>query len=195
MNLLVYGAQEFGQVVCELIQTAGHNFVGFIDDFHEGGQIRGNWDTIVESFAPSDTAIAIAVGYRNLTARWSVFEKVRAAGFQTPTVVHPSACVAETAVVNDGTFVMAGTVLDCRCQLEELVVAWPGVIVNHDSTIARNTFLSPGAIVCGATHVGSHSFVGAGATIVDHVKVPNGSFIKAGTVYTERTAPARRRDQ
>lgn len=80
---------------------------------------------------------------------------------------------------------MNNAVIDMRTVLEELVVVWPGAIVNHDSIVGKNTFVSPNATICGFVNVGGHSFIGAGSVIVDRRNVPENSFIKAGEFLSE----------
>jgi len=192
MNILVYGSREFGLVVRELLRVTEHHFCGYIDDMHRGEEVLGTWDQCRTRFSPADTAVAVAVGYQDLPGRWDVFERVRNAGYDCPSIIHPSCIIATTAVIGDGCLIMAGAIVDARAQLDQLVVAWPGVIVNHDSIVERNSFLSPGATVCGSSRVKSNTFLGAGAIVTDHVTVPSGSFIKAGSVFSRRSASERR---
>lgn len=183
MKILIYGSREFGQVVRSLVGDAGHEFAGFIDDFEAdadaGTRIIGDWNRVAGEFLPSDFGIAIAVGYANLDARWNVYRKVCDAGYHCPALIHPQAYVAKSAVVGTGSIVMARAIVDCRASLAELTVVWPGTVVNHDSAIGPNVFLSPNSTICGCATVGCNSFVGAGAVVVDHVNVPARSFIKA----------------
>jgi sugar O-acyltransferase (sialic acid O-acetyltransferase NeuD family) len=189
-DLLVYGSLEFGRVVKDLAVQCGHRFAGFVDDFNRGEEVLGTFDEVAGRCPPPRYEVAIAVGYRNLGARWDVYRKVKARGYQLPPLVHPRAYVRDPARIGEGTFVMAGAIVDVHATLGALVVAWPGVVVNHDSTVGENTFLSPNATVCGCVTVGRQAFVGAGATIVDHVEVPAEAFIKAGSLYREPHDPS-----
>ncbi|MEE2906800.1 MAG: hypothetical protein VX527_03110 [Planctomycetota bacterium] len=192
MNILIYGSREFGQVVRELLRVTDHHFCGFIDDMHSGEEVLGTWDQCHNRFSPADTGVVVAVGYRNLQARWTVFERVRDAGFDSPSLIHPLSIIASTAVIGDGCLIMAGAIVDTRAQLDQLVVAWPGAIVNHDSIVECNTFLSPGATVCGSSRVKSNTFLGAGAIVTDHVTVPENSFVKAGSVFSGKSTSEQR---
>jgi len=183
---LVYGSLEFGRVIKDLVQQCGREFAGYIDDFNAGEEVLGGFDRVRSLCTPAFHDVVIAVGYNNLQARWDVYEKVRAAGYRVPPLVHPRAYVRDAELVGEGALVMAGAIVDVNARLGALVVVWPGVVVNHDSSVAANSFLSPNCTVCGCVEVGAHTFVGAGAVIVDHVVVPAGSFVKAGALYTAR---------
>lgn len=182
-KILVYGSQEFGRVVRDLVEVCGGQFVGYIDDVFEGEEILGPFAQIKKRFPSDDYAVALAIGYKNLAVRATLAQEVKASGYELATLVHPRAYVRHREGVADGCLIMAGAVVDVGATLAELVVAWPGVVVNHDSSVGANTFLSPHATICGFVQVGEACFIGAGAVVVDHVRVPDGSFIKAGALY------------
>lgn len=185
--VLVYGSKDFGQVIRDLVAQCGHPFAGFIDDTTDGPEVLGTYACVRRTHPPGDHAIAIAIGYRHLAARWQVYRRVRADGYATPALIHPRAYVRDPEAIGSGAFIMAGAIVDVGALIEELTVLWPGANVSHHSTIGANTFLSPGAIVCGFARVGYGCFLGAGAVIVDHMEVPPAHFIKAGTVYSAST--------
>lgn len=184
MRLLLYGSREFAATVAELVRHCGHEVIGMVDDRNEGGGILGDLNGVCASHPPSDYGIVMAIGYKNIPARWAAWKRARAAGYRSPPLIHPRAYVADTARIADGTMVMAGAIVDVRAELAELAVLWPGACINHDSRIGRNTFVSPNATVCGFAQIGAHSFIGAGSVIVDHGQVPEAAFLKMLTRYT-----------
>lgn len=182
-KILVYGSQEFGRVVRDLVEVCGGQFAGYIDDVYEGEEILGPFAQIKERFPSSDYAVAMAVGYKNLAVRAQLAERVKVNGYELATLIHPCAYVRHRERVAAGSLVMAGAVVDVGATLGELVVVWPGVVVNHDSSVGANTFLSPNATICGFVQVGAGCFIGAGSVIVDHMQIPDDSFVKAGALY------------
>lgn len=182
-KVLVYGSQDFGQVVKSLVKTCGYEFIGFIDDFNSGTEILGNYMEVCKSFSPQKFEIVIAIGYKNIRERWNVYQKVCHAGYNVPSLIHPHALISDSCNIGQGSIIMIGAILDMNVQLKELVVVWPGVVVNHDSVIHENTFLSPNSTICGFVEVGKECFLGAGTIVVDHRKVSEGSFIKAGSLF------------
>ena len=183
MRLLVYGSRLFGGVIRCLVEDAGHDFAGFIDDVHEGPEVLGPFEVVRKGHPPSGYGCVNAVGYANLPARRAVTDRLQSAGYPMPVLVHPRAYVSTASSVGPGTFVMAVAIVDCRVTIASGVVVWPGVCVSHDCTIGANTFLSPNCTVCGDCRVGGDCFVGAGAVIVSHAVVPDGTRIKAAERY------------
>ena len=83
MHLLIYGSKEFSLTVAELAEDCGHQVAGFIDDF--APNVLGTFEQVCKSHPPQDYGMAIAIGYTHLEARWKVWNKVRAAGYETQT--------------------------------------------------------------------------------------------------------------
>jgi sugar O-acyltransferase (sialic acid O-acetyltransferase NeuD family) len=186
MKVLIYGSQMFGQVIRCLVQDCGHQFVGFIDDVHQGDDVLGPFSSVLLTHLSSEYVCVNAVGYSDLASRRTVSERIRNAGYTMPALVHPRAYVSAQSSVGPGSFVMAGAIVDCRVAIADNVVVWPGVCVSHDCSVGGNTFLSPNCTVCGDCRVGADCFVGAGAVIVSHATVPDHARIKALERYVTR---------
>jgi hypothetical protein len=181
MRLLIYGSKTFAATVSELAVDCGHEPVGLIDDFSAEAGALGTFEDVCQTHPPQLFGIALAIGYTDIPARWRAWKKVRAAGYDAPTLIHPRAYVAKTARIGQGSIVMAGAIIDVRAELGEVVVAWPGVCVNHNAQVGSNTFLSPNSTLLGFSSIGPNSFVGAGSVVVEHTTLPAGSFVKALT--------------
>lgn len=188
-KILIYGSKEFGKVIEDIILSMSREFAGFIDDYSSAKDVIGKYNAVRKQYKPDKYEIALGIGYRDLSARWRVAEKIKHDGYVLSTLIHELAYVRERKNIGSGSIIMAGAMVNNNAQLKDLVVMWPGANVNHDAIIGANTFLSPGAVVCGGVTIGSHCFIGANAVIVDHVCVPSESFIRAGTVYGRRLNP------
>lgn len=179
MKLLLYGSQEFASTIHALVRYCGYDVTGMVDDYNIGSGILGSLEEVVESYPPQHYGMVLAIGYKNITARWRAWNRVKNFGYKTPKLIHPNAYIADTSTIGNGSIVMAGALVDTNANIGEASVLWPGACVNHDVQIGNNSFISPNAAICGAVNIGSHSFIGAGAVIVDHATVPPYSFIKA----------------
>lgn len=188
MRLLIYGSREFAATVAELAVDCGHEVAGYIDDISPGPGILGTLDAVRRTHPPEEYGIAFAIGYSQLAARWTAWQRVVAAGYIAPPLIHPRAYAARTASVGPGAMLMAGALVDVRARIGEIAVVWPGACVSHDCVVGENTFISPNATLCGYVDLGAHSFIGAGAAIVDHCVVPPSTRIKMLARYSGKSA-------
>lgn len=182
----MYGSRDFGKVIRDLSEHCGHQFVGYIDDVHEGDEVVGDYAAAKRLHPPGSVGVAIAIGYGHLEARWRIYQQAVADGYSVPTLIHDRAYVHDPGSIGRGAVIMAGALVDVSARLGELAVLWPGAVINHDSVVGANTFVSPNATVCGFAVVGESCFIGAGAVIVDHCSVPAKTFVKAGRVFADR---------
>ena len=186
MKVLLYGSRMFAGVLRHLAADCGADVVGCIDDTPDAVGVLGPFDAVRHSHPPRNYAVVNAVGYRNLKARRAVTERILAAGYDMPSLVHPRAYIAPSASIGQGCLIMSAAHVDVGVTIEAHVVIWPGVCVSHDSIVHSNTFLSPNCTICGDCRIGADSFVGAGAVVVSHQRVPAGTFIKAAERYVTR---------
>jgi sugar O-acyltransferase (sialic acid O-acetyltransferase NeuD family) len=183
VKVLVYGSTTFGSVVRVLVEECGHEFAGFIDDVNAGQDVLGSFDIVKTKYPAAQFACVNAVGYNDLAARQRVTDRIVAAGYAMPCLVHPRAIVGRDSRVGAGAMIMAGAIVDTRVDLGPSVVMWPGAVVAHDTVLAGNTFLSPNSTICGCCQVGAGCFIGAAAVVVDHADVPTGTRVKAAERY------------
>jgi sugar O-acyltransferase (sialic acid O-acetyltransferase NeuD family) len=182
--LLIYGSQDFGRVVRDLAEQCGYKVLGFIDDIHAGDGILGGFETVRGEHTPETCEIVIAIGYKHLSARRAVYQKVRQSGYSVPTLIHPRAYVRDPERIGEGCIIMANATVEVFATIGDLTVLWNGANVSHDTKVGANCFLSPSTTLCGFVEVGEHCFIGAGAVIVDRMQVPANSSIRAGSVYS-----------
>lgn len=181
--LLIVGASSFGQLMAVLADDCSRSVAGFVDDTQTGPLVLGTSGDLGLELPPAEFDLILAIGYKHLQTRFRMFERLRAAGFHFPTLVHPTARVSSHAVVGKGCLIMAGTDIDAFTSIGNACVLWPHVTVSHDNRIGHNTFISPAATLCGFVSVGPGSFIGANSTIVDGSTLGDGSFVKAATRY------------
>ena len=192
-SMLIYGSQEFAQVVWNLCAQCGYDIVGCIDDFTQPDtnspyRVLGPFSLVARAYPPEEYSIAIAIGYRHLRERFRIFETVRAAGYHVPNLIHPKAYLDPSVQLGTGIIIMANSTLDMFVRVGDLAVIWPGAVLNHHTTVGANVFISPNATLCGHSAVGDHSFLGASSIVIDHTSLPDGTRLKAGERAFERRA-------
>ena len=161
-SLMILGAGGFGQMAKETALELGYEEVVFLDDAADGEDVIGRCCDYILRHEEYPVAVA-AFGNNKTRLYWT--DRLLAAGYQVPALVHPSAVVSPSAVLESGCFVMQRAVVNTHTRIERAALINSGAVVDHDS------------VVCAGAHVGLGSIVKANCTIESGRKVEAGEVI------------------
>ena len=140
-------------------------------------------DQLEELFSVGVKHAFITVGKIGLDdRRKQLYEKLKALGFEIPTIISNSARVSRYASIGEGTLVGKGATLNAGAIVGRNCIINTGAIIEHNSIIYDNVHIATGTILCGAVTVGENSFIGAGSVLIQGVTVQKNILVGAGTV-------------
>lgn len=177
--IVVYGGGGHGKAVIELIQASGeYHVIGLIDDGLAPGDtvlgvpVIGGGEALAALKEAGCTLAANAVGgIGAISTRIAVFQRIQAAGFQMPELVHPSAVVEPSANLAAGTQIFPQAYVGSDAQVGIGCIVNTGAIVSHDCVVEDYANLAPGGILAGGVRVGEGSLIGMGVTINLNVSI------------------------
>jgi len=209
-KLVIYGAGGHGRSLAALIRTSeSFDLLGFLDDGVEPGEkvlgltVLGG-ETELSKLAEDGIHLAVngVGGIGDLGARLQVYDRLSRAGFFTPTVIHPTAFIEESAILTDGVQVFPFAYIGTEVKIGYGCIINTGSIVSHDCRLSPYVNLSPGATLAGGVTVGEGTLIGMRATVNLYVRVgsraligngatvkanvPDGGVVPAGTVWPPR---------
>jgi UDP-perosamine 4-acetyltransferase len=117
--------------------------------------------------------------------RTRAFERLLAAGFELPAVLHASASVSPWARLGRGVQVLAAAVVNADASVGDNVILNTGAIVEHDCRIGAHVHVAPGVRLGGLTEIGESAHVGIGATVLQSLRVGPRALVAAGAVVVE----------
>ena len=161
-SLLILGAGGFGQMVKETAIALGYEKVMFLDDAAKDEDVIGMCCDYVLKHEDYPEAVA-AFGNNKTRLFWT--DKLLEEGYEVPSIVHPSAIVSPSAVLEPGCFIMQRAVVNTHTKIERAALINSGAVVDHDSC------------VCAGAHIGLGSVVKANCTIESGQKVEAGEVI------------------
>ena len=182
-NILIYGAGGHGQVVAEAAAAAGFTVLGFIDDQAKPGDTTG-----LPLFNVDDPRIAevpVILGIGDNMARRRLMEDLKASGREIATVVHPSAYVAESAVLSEGAFVGANAVVNSSAYVGLGAIVNDGAILEHHCRLGDYAHLAPGAVTGGEITIGDYALVGLGSRLISGVRIGDHATVGIGAVVLQ----------
>ena len=107
----------------------------------------------------------------NLRARESVYQKLKSVGFEMPDIVHPTAFVEKTAVLEEGVFVHAHAYVGTEAHIGHNTFINTNAIVSHECEVGCSVFCAPNATVAGIVTIGDCTLVGMCVTILSRIKI------------------------
>lgn len=190
MQVALFGAGGHARVVLDAARCQGLEVAVVLDDraeLHgttiEGLPVIGGESALDTLGARGITALILGVGSVQASpVRAELFERLAARGFQLPVVRHPSAAIASTARLGDGTVVFAHAVVNPNARVGRNVIVNSSAVVEHDCVISDHVHISPGALLAGAVRVGEGTHVGIGAIVIQGVSIGRGAMVAAGAV-------------
>lgn len=190
-SLLVVGCGGHGRVVADIAYECGHTRIAFLDDkptelARELAPVLGP-TKMLEDLAGDWGAAIAAVG--NNFLRLAFLERLHGAGFETPSIVHPSAVVSRKAHIGVGVVVAAGAVINVAARIGDGVIVNTGARVDHDCVVGRGSHLAPGATLSGGVTVGDRAWLGTGCSVRQGVTIAADVMVGVGaTVVSDLAA-------
>lgn len=140
-------------------------------------------DSEVARFLPQNVRLLNGLGSVADTAkRRAIYQRFRSQGYVFATLSHPSAWIADSAVLAEGVQVMAGAIVQSGCMIGENVLINSRAVVEHDCRIQDHVHIASGVVLCGDVWIGEGSHVGAGATVIQGIHIGANVCIGAGSV-------------
>jgi sugar O-acyltransferase (sialic acid O-acetyltransferase NeuD family) len=191
--IVVYGGGGHGKSLIDLLRALGvYRIVGVLDDGLPSGEtimglpLLGGGAVLPQLYAQGVRLAVNAVGgIGNVALRLKIFDRLAAAGFACPAVVHPTAFVEPSARLAPGVQVFPHAYVGSEAQVDFGAIINTGSIVSHDCILGRYANVSPGAMLAGNVTVGAGALIGMGVTVNLRVtigagaRVGNGATVKA----------------
>lgn len=183
----VYGAGGHAQVVIDVLRARGIDVRRQYNDVpanqhpatrnvHPGIRLQGPDD-----FPELDVPLVLAVGINGERAELAqVLAEVRGARFGQ--AIHPSALIAPTARIGEGTVVLHGAIVQPNARIGRQVLVNTAASVDHDCVVGDYAHVSPRAALCGHVEVGEGTHIGVGAVVIPKVRIGRWCRVGAGAV-------------
>ena len=142
-NLLIIGAGGHGRVVKETaVLLARFAKIDHLDDQSPGciGKCSA-YPNFTDAYKYAFTAI----GDPALRREWN--NKLKAAGYELASIIHPGACVSPSARIAAGVFIGAGAVVNTNVVIDAGSIIGIGALVDHDAHVCEYGYVKAGEVV------------------------------------------------
>ena len=187
--VIIWGASGHASVIAEIFcLREKYEVVGFLDDVNKdrkgspfcGAKVIGGKEELDSIQSNGIKHVFVAVG--DCTARLNLARYVRDLGFSLPTITHPSAVVADTVTLGEGTVLVQSSSVNVNTKIGSCAIINTNSSVDHDCTIGNGVHISPGVAIGGRVSVGDGTWLGLGSSIIDGIHIGSNTIIGAGSV-------------
>jgi UDP-perosamine 4-acetyltransferase len=187
-KIIVVGGGGHGKVLVYTLKALKHNVFGIVDS-RFGGEVGGikvlGNDSWLFEQDPKEFILVNGIGSVSFPeVRRKIFETYKDKNFSFMTVIHPTAFVDPSAVLGEGTQVLAGAIVQPEVKIGENVILNTGSIIEHDCVVGSHSHIAPGATLSGSVHIGNTSHIGVSATVIQGMQIGDYSLVAAGAVVT-----------
>ncbi len=183
-DLLILGAGGHGKVVAETAIASGlASRITFLDDrpiqsvlgWPVLSPLQCALDPLIKEQFP--TAL-VAIGDPATRLLW--IEKLQAASYLLPVLVHPSAWISPSAHVGLASVVFANAAVQAEVFIGKGAIINTSCSIDHDTQLADGVHVCPGASLAGEVQVGDRSWIGIGASVIQQICIGSDVTVGAG---------------
>jgi len=128
---------------------------------------------------------AVAIGGDGGRDRLLIDEKLKKAGLEAATLLHPNSHIATDAEIGQGSQILINATVCSRAVIGRQVIVNSSASVDHECELSDGVHVGPGAVLAGCVKVGESTFIGTGAVILPNVRIGNHCMIGAGSVVSK----------
>jgi len=184
----VYGAGGHAQVVSDVLRASGWTVRNIINDY-PGNQHPASRNVVpgirllgADRYPAVDAPVVMAVGRNGERAELVRMLEALPVPVRFERAVHPSALVAPSAALGEGSVVLHGAVVQPNATTGRHVLINTAASVDHDCVVGDFAHVSPHATLCGHVEVGEGTHIGAGAVVIPKVRIGRWCRVGAGAV-------------
>ncbi|MFJ8064181.1 acetyltransferase [Psychrobacillus sp. NPDC096426] len=194
--IIIIGNGGHASVLTEILLLQHRDILGFTalkEEINSYGLKYLGPDDIVGKYSPEEVELVLGLGtVRISNVRHNIFEEMKSQGYTFSTCIHPKSIISLTAILAEGTQIMAGAIIQPHAQIGENTIINTGVIIEHDCLIGAHVHIAPGTTLSGGVIIGSDSHVGTGSSIIQGIEIGKNTLIGAGSVVVSNIGTSKK---
>ena len=183
-RLMILGAGGHGKVVAEIAELMGKwNEIVFLDDNKEIDEINGY--RVIGSLNDykiyKDVYQYAFVAIGNNKLRLQIIEDITREGLIVPVLVHPFTFMSSNCLVQEGTVIMGGTVINTNSTIGKGCIINTSSSIDHDCVLEDGVHISPGVHIGGTVSVGKSTWICIGSSVANNIVIGSNVVVAAGS--------------
>lgn len=181
-DVIIIGAGGHAKVIADIITKSNDNIIGFLDDnlslqekkIYLDKKVIGTTKDIDKY---KEYYFVIGIGNNNIRENIANDHDLK-----WYTAIHPSAIIANEVSIEEGSVIMAGSIINTGTKIGKHCIINTKSSLDHDNIIENYVHISPGATLAGTVNIKEKTWICAGATIINNITIAKNNIIGAGSV-------------
>jgi acetyltransferase EpsM len=188
-ELIIIGGGEQAKVVFDAVKES-YEVLGYIDKMPSRIDIQylgpdKDIHILIKKF-PS-AKLVWGIGSNHLRAKLYNIYGLNESRYET--IIHSSAIIADSAILEAGVFAAAGTIIQPDTVVRKHSIINTGSIIEHNCEIGEYSHIASGVVIGGGCSIGSKDFIGLGSCIKDHITIGDNVIVGSGSVVINNVQP------
>jgi len=192
-NIVLFGSGGHAKVIADIFEKEKLSKVlGLIDSNREigmdcfGYNVLGSFDdlpSLIKKYRIDGGVVAVGDNWRRYLMVQKILKMIP--NFNFVKAIHPSAQIAGQVILQKGTVVMPGAVINSSTDIGEFCIINTNTSIDHDNIFENYSSIMPNAATGGNVRVGEFSALGMGANVLQKIQIGTHTVIGAGSVVME----------
>ncbi len=198
-EMIFWGATGQAKVLRECMRGSGIELVALFDnnenlpspfeDIPLYYGVRGFEEWIKTRDSSGPLGFLVAIGGERGEDRVKIQDYLKASGCIPLIAKHATACVADSAIIGDGSQILANSTVCVEAVIGPACIINTGAIVDHECRIGAGAHTGPGANLAGCVEVDDYATIYTGAVILPRITIGKGAIVAAGAVVIKNVSP------
>ena len=194
-KVIIWGGTGQAKVNRPILENNGMKVLAVFDDTlnlqspFSDIDIYCGWDAFIKWISKqgnrSEIGFNVAIGNPHGRVRLKFQERLMAQGLIPAPVIHPSAIIAENALIGKGVQIMAGAIVQPEANIGDQCIINTNASIDHENVLEGGVEAGPGATLCGNVHVEVNGWIAVRAVVLPRIRIGHDSIIGAGSVVTK----------
>jgi len=192
-DIIIIGASGHAKVVIDILETKGeYRIVGLIDLCRKKGERFFGYEILGNDEHRKDICHQYGIGHLFIAIgdnwlRHQVHQKIISTDkdISFVTAVHPSAVIGRDVIIEYGSVVMAGAVVNSSSRIDRFCIINTAASIDHDCHLKDFASVAPNACLGGNVTIDSHSAISIGATVKQGIHIARHTVVGAGATVLD----------
>lgn len=194
-KLIIYGAGKIAKILYHYLKntfevcafTVDRNF---IDEDVIFDLAVVPFESICETYPPSEYKMIVAVGYHEMNKlREEKYHEAKAKGYDFISYVDDHVKKFDGVAIGENCVVLDNATIQPFAQIGNNTTIWSNVTIAHGAKIGDNCWIASGTVVAGDAVVQSNCFIGINASVGHNVTIGSANYIGANAQVCKNTDP------